>query len=197
MLAPVRLVLVGPPGSGKGTQGPVIAERLGVPYVSTGEVLRAEVAAGTELGRRVSALLDRGDLVPDDLMVTVVAAALGDHGPAAGRGYVLDGFPRTLVQALMVERPGSPLAPPDLVVLITLPDRAVHDRLRRRAEEGRTDDADPAVIDRRLAVYREESEPLLDHYRAREALVTVDGDQPPPEVTEAILAALAARRHAG
>jgi adenylate kinase len=197
MLAPVRLVLVGPPGSGKGTQGLVIAERLGVPYVSTGDVLRAEVAAGTELGRRVSALLDRGDLVPDDLMVTVVAAALDHHGPAARRGYVLDGFPRTLAQALMVERAGSPLAPPDLAVLITLPDRVVHDRLRRRAEEGRTDDADPAVIDRRLEVYRDESEPLLDHYLARDALVTVDGDRPPPAVTEAILAALAARPRAG
>lgn len=197
MLAPVRLVLVGPPGSGKGTQGLVIAERLGVPYVSTGDVLRAEVAAGTGLGRRVSALLDRGDLVPDDLMVSVVAAALDHHGPAARRGYVLDGFPRTLAQALMVERPGSPLAPPDLAVLITLPDRVVHDRLRGRAEEGRTDDADPAVIDRRLEVYRDESEPLLDHYRARDALVTVDGDRPPPAVTEAILAALAARPRAG
>ncbi|MGH9234118.1 MAG: adenylate kinase family protein [Acidimicrobiales bacterium] len=197
MLAPVRLVLVGPPGSGKGTQGLVIAERLGVPYVSTGDVLRAEVAAGTGLGRRVSALLDRGDLVPDDLMVSVVAAALDHHGPAARRGYVLDGFPRTLAQAFMVERPGSPLAPPDLAVLITLPDRVVHDRLRGRAEEGRTDDADPAVIDRRLEVYRDESEPLLDHYRARDALVTVDGDRPPPAVTEAILAALAARPRAG
>jgi adenylate kinase len=196
MLAPVRLVLVGPPGSGKGTQGPVIAERLGMPYVSTGDVLRAEVAAGTELGRQVSAVLDRGDLVPDDLMVTVVAAALDHHGRAA-RGYVLDGFPRTLAQALMVERPGSPLAPPDLAVLIRLPDHVVHDRLRRRAEEGRTDDADPAVIERRLEVYREEAEPLLDHYRARGALVTVDGDQRPPEVTEAILTALAARPRAG
>jgi adenylate kinase len=97
----------------------------------------------------------------------------------------------------MVERPGSPLAPPDLAVLITLPDRVVHDRLRRRAEEGRTDDADPAVIDRRLEVYRDESEPLLDHYLARDALVTVDGDRPPPAVTEAILAALAARPRAG
>jgi adenylate kinase len=130
-------------------------------------------------------------------MVTVVAAALDHHGPAARRGYVLDGFPRTLAQALMVERPGSPLAPPDLAVLITLPDRVVHDRLRRRAEEGRTDDADPAVIDRRLEVYRDESEPLLDHYLARDALVTVDGDRPPPAVTEAILAALAARPRAG
>jgi adenylate kinase len=143
----------------------------------------------------VAALLDRGELVPDDLMVAVVAAALGER---ARDGYVLDGFPRTLPQAEATERAGGPLAPPDVAVHLSLTDRAVHERLEGRAgEQDRSDDADPAVIDRRLAVYREESEPLLDHYRAREALVTVDGDQPPPEVTEAILAALAARRHAG
>jgi len=197
VVTPVRLALLGPPGSGKGTQGPVIAERLGVPYLSTGDVLRAEVAAGTELGRRVSSVIDRGDLVPDELMVSGVAAALDHLGQASDDGYVLDGFPRTLAQALMLERPESPLDPPDVAVLITLTDQVVQDRLRQRAEEGRTDDADPAVIERRLDVYREETEPLLDHYRSRGALVTVDGDQPPPKVTEAILAALAAHRRAG
>jgi adenylate kinase len=194
---PVRLVLLGPPGSGKGTQGPVIAGRLGVPYVSTGDVLRADVAAGTELGRRVSAVIDRGELVPDDLMVSVVAAALEHHGQAPGDGYVLDGFPRTLTQAIVLERPDSSLEPPDVAVLISLPDHVVHARLRRRAEEGRTDDADPAVIERRLEVYQEESGPLIEHYRSRAVLLTVDGDQPPPEVTGAILAALAAHRDGG
>ena len=193
----MRLVLLGPPGSGKGTQGPVIAEGLGVPYVSTGDVLRADVAAGTELGRRVSVVIDRGDLVPDDLMVSVVAAALEHHRQASGDGYVLDGYPRTLAQAVVLDRPDSPLEPPDAAVLISLPDDVVHQRLRRRAEEGRTDDADPAVIDRRLQVYREESGPLIEHYRSRGALVTVDGDQPPPEVTVAILTALAAHRDGG
>jgi adenylate kinase len=195
--SPVRLVLLGPPGSGKGTQGPVIAEGLGVPYVSTGDVLRADVAAGTELGRRVSVVIDRGDLVPDDLMVSVVAAALEHHRQASGDGYVLDGYPRTLAQAVVLDRPDSPLEPPDAAVLIGLADDVVHQRLRRRAEEGRTDDADAAVIDRRLQVYREESGPLIEHYRSRGALVTVDGDQPPPEVTEAILTALAAHRDGG
>jgi adenylate kinase len=194
---PVRLVLLGPPGSGKGTQGSVIAGRLGVPYVSTGDVLRADVAAGTELGRRVSAVIDRGELVPDDLMVSVVAAALEHHGQAPGDGYVLDGFPRTLTQAIVLERPDSSLEPPDVAVLISLPDHVVHARLRRRAEEGRTDDADTAVIERRLEVYREESGPLIEHYRSRAVLLTVDGDQPPPEVTGAILAALAAHRDGG
>lgn len=184
----VRLVLVGPPGSGKGTQGSVVAARLGVPYVSTGDLLRAEVAAGSDVGRRVAALLDRGELVPDDLMLSVVAHALGDR---ARDGYVLDGFPRTLPQAEATERAGGPLAPPDVAVHLALPDRVVHDRLSGRAgEQDRNDDADPAVIDRRLRVYEDETAPLLDHYRRRGILVTVDADQPVDQVTEAILGAL-------
>lgn len=186
----VRLVLVGPPGSGKGTQGTVVAARLGVPYVSTGEVLRAEVAGGSDVGRQVAALLDRGELVPDDLMVAVVAAALGDR---ARDGYVLDGFPRTLPQAEATERPGAPLAPPDVAVHLSLPDRAVHERLEGRAgEQDRSDDADPAVVDRRLRVYADETAPLLDHYRRRGILVTVDADRPVDDVTDAILAAVSA-----
>ena len=184
----VRLVLVGPPGSGKGTQGPVVAARLGLPYVSTGEVLRSEVAAGSDVGWRVAALLDRGELVPDDLMVAVVAAALGDR---ARDGYVLDGFPRTLPQAEATERPGGPLAPPDVAVHLSLPDRVVHERLEGRAgEQDRSDDADPAIVDRRLRVYTDETAPLLDHYQRRGILVTVDADQPVDDVTETILAAV-------
>lgn len=194
MLAPVRLVLVGPPGSGKGTQGPVIADRLGVPYLSTGDVLRAQVAAGTDLGRRVGDLIDRGELVPDDLMMAVVAASLGNH--VIDDGYVLDGFPRTLAQAQVIERadPGAP----DLAVHIAIPDRVVHERLERRAlEAGRADDADAAVIDNRLRVYAEETEPLLDHYRRRGILLTVDGDRPADEVSSAILTAIEAHATGG
>lgn len=190
MLAPVRLVLLGPPGSGKGTQGPAIAERLRAPYMSTGDVLRDEVAEGSDLGRQVESLMERGDLVPDDLMLAVVVAGLTHHGTAAVAGYVLDGFPRTLAQAEMVEAPDSPLAPPELAVLITLTPDVVHERLALRAGEGRPDDADPAVIDRRLEVYAAESGPLLDHYRERDVLVTVDGDQKPDEVTAAIVTAV-------
>ncbi len=193
----MRLVLVGPPGSGKGTQGPALAAHLGVRYISTGDVLRAEVAAGTGLGRRVSDLIDRGELVPDDLMLEVVAAALSHHGTAAEEGYVLDGFPRTLTQAQMAERTESPLSPPELAVLITLGPRVVHDRLELRAEEGRADDADPAVIERRLDLYAVESEPLLDHYRELGVLITVEGDQKPDEVTAAIVAAVDRRLRGG
>jgi adenylate kinase len=184
----VRLVLVGPPGSGKGTQGPAIADRLGVPYLSTGDVLRAQVEAGTDLGRQVATLIDRGELVPDDLMVALVAAALADRSTSAG--YVLDGFPRTLTQARAIECTSSPLAAPEVVVHLALPDDVLFERLDRRArEEGRADD-DRSVIERRLRVYADETEPLLDHYRQRGSLVTVDGDRPPAEVTAAILAAL-------
>jgi adenylate kinase len=193
---PVRLVLVGPPGSGKGTQGPIIAEGLGMPYVSTGDVLRAQVAAGSALGHRVSDLLDEGELVPDDLMLEVLADAVG--GGEAEKGYVLDGFPRTLPQAEALESPVSPLPAPDCVVHIDIPDQVVHARLAGRAvEEGRTDDADPEVIDNRLRVYAEETEPLLDHYREQGILVTVDGDRPPDVVTAAILEAVAAPRPRG
>lgn len=186
----VRLVLVGPPGSGKGTQGPVVAERLGVPYLSTGDLLRAQVAADTELGKRVAELIDAGELVPDDLMVAVVADALD---PKGADGYVLDGFPRTLPQAEVIERPDSPLPGPDVAVHIDIPNRVVHERLAGRAHaEGRADDADPEVIDRRLEVYAEETEPLLDHYRDLGVLVTVDGDKEPEDVTAAILDAVAA-----
>lgn len=186
----MRLVLVGPPGSGKGTQGPVVAAHLGVPYLSTGELLRAQVAAGTELGKRVAVLIDAGELVPDDLMVEVVADALDAE---ADGGYVLDGFPRTLPQAEVIESVGSPLRPPDIAVHIEIPDAVVHERLAGRARaEGRADDADPEVIDRRQQVYAEETEPLLDHYRALGILVTVDGDQPPEDVTAAILDAVSA-----
>jgi adenylate kinase len=187
----VRLVLVGPPGSGKGTQGPVVAARLGVPYLSTGDLLREQVAANTELGKRVAELIDAGELVPDDLMVVVVADALDPE--AADGGYVLDGFPRTLPQAEVIERAGSPLQPPDVAVHIHIPDAVVHERLAGRAHaEGRADDADPEVIDRRLQVYVDETEPLLGHYRDLGILVTVEGDQPAEDVTAAILDAVAA-----
>jgi adenylate kinase len=188
----VRVVLVGPPGSGKGTQGPAIADHLGVRHLSTGDLLRQQVEAGTELGRRVGALIDRGELVPDDLMVDVVVDALGD---GAAEGYVLDGYPRTVAQAEMLEADGSALPAPDLAVHLSIPDEVVHRRLAGRAQaEGRQDDADPDIVARRLAVYREETEPLLAHYRERDALVTIDGDAAPDEVTARILAALDARR---
>ena len=178
----MRLVLVGPPGSGKGTQGPALAAHLGVAHLSTGDLLRREVDAGTELGRRVAALIDRGELVPDELMIAVVAAALGDDTA----GYVLDGFPRT---------GGTPLPPPDAAVHLDVPDAVLLERLAGRAgAEGRADDADPDVIERRLRVYHDETEPLVEHYRQRGALVTIDGDGTPDEVARRRVEAVGHRR---
>lgn len=188
----MRVVLVGPPGSGKGTQGRMLAPRLGVPYLSTGEVLRAQMAAGTPLGRRVAATVERGDLVADDLMLELVAATLG-RGPSS-RGYVLDGFPRTMPQARALDRSEPPLGPPEVVVHLAVPDRVVADRLAgRAAQEGRADDTRPEVTEQRLRAYTDQTAPLLAHYRRQGTLVTVDGDQPSDEVAAAVASAVEAR----
>jgi adenylate kinase len=176
----VRIVLLGAPGSGKGTQGPRLAERLGVPYLSTGELLRREAAAGSELGTRVAPYLNQGELVPDDITVEVVDRALG--GARAAGGFVLDGYPRTLAQA-------GRLGDVDLVLHLALADDVARQRLAAR-DEGRPDDADPDVIEHRLRVYHDQTAPLLDHYDRRHALVSIDADRPPAEVTAALDAAL-------
>jgi adenylate kinase len=182
----MRVVLLGAPGAGKGTQGAVVAERLGVPYVSTGERLRAEVARATDLGRKVAPLLDQGELVPDDLVLTALDDWLGsDRGVD---GWVLDGFPRTVGQA---ERARG-LVEPDVVVYLDIPDDEARRRLAERAPGGRRDDADPEVIDRRLRVFHRETEPLLDYYRGRGLLRLIDATAPPDEVTAAVLDALVA-----
>jgi adenylate kinase len=180
----MRLVLLGAPGSGKGTQGRVLADRLGALLLSTGEVLRAQIDAGTELGHVVAPYLTKGALVPDDLVLEVVAARLA-HTDAEG-GYVLDGFPRTVIQA---ERLDVTTTPPDAVVHLKLDDAVARRRMARR-DEGRVDDGNQAVIEERLRVYHDQTAPLLDHYGAQGLLVTVDAAVPPGVVTGAILQAL-------
>ena len=180
----MRLVLLGAPGSGKGTQGVLLAQRLGVPLVSTGELLRAHAAAGTDLGHKVRAYLDRGDLVPDDLILAALDAAL--RATMTAGGYVLDGFPRTLAQARHAEE----IAAPEAVIHLELPDEIARQRLTGRAATGRTDDTDPAVIDRRLRRYHSETEPLLDFYGQRGILHTIDAAQPPEAVSAAIVETL-------
>lgn len=178
----MRVVLIGAPGAGKGTQGVVLAERLGVPYLSTGDLLRDNVAQGTDLGRRVAECLDRGELVPDDLMVEVVLdrlAALDGHG-----GFVLDGFPRTVAQAEAADR-SRPGGLADVVVFLALPDDVARQRLEQR-NSGRSDDADGVTIDHRLRVFHAETEPLVAFYRATGILRTVDATEPPDEVLAAI-----------
>jgi adenylate kinase len=191
----VRLVLLGAPGAGKGTQGVVLADHFSVAHISSGELLRTHVAAESELGREVGAYLARGELVPDELVLAVV----GDAVAAATKtgGYILDGFPRTLAQAEQAYALAEPAGlAADAVIYLAVPDEAARERLAARAEVGRTDDADAAVIERRLRVFHAETQPLLEYYQGRNVLVTVDAVQLPDAVSAAIFTALTAHLRA-
>ena len=181
----MRLILLGAPGAGKGTQAATLAEHFGVPHISSGELLRRHVADGTKLGRKVAHYLERGELVPDDLVMAVVDEALA----RAGTGYILEGFPRTMSQARAAEeRHGGGLA--DAVVFLDLPDDVARQRIAQRMAAGRSDDRDREVVERRLRTFHAETRPVVDYYRDRGLLVTVDATQAPDTVTAAILTAL-------
>jgi adenylate kinase len=187
-VGPMRLVLLGAPGSGKGTQGEALADRFGVEHVSSGELVRRHIAEGTDIGREAASYADRGELVPDDLVLRIVGEAV-TRAAAAG-GYVLDGFPRSLAQAQRAYEIASQSdLTADAVVYLAVPDDIARERLGHR-DVGRADDNDPAVIDRRLQVFHAETEPLLDFYRTRGILHEIDATPPPDEVTRAMLAAL-------
>jgi adenylate kinase len=171
------LVILGPPGAGKGTQGKRIAASEDVPHINTGDMFRAECAAGTELGERVKSILDSGDLVPDDVTIEVVRARLGQDDTL--NGFVLDGFPRTLPQAEALDRVLGELDRGELSAVLDFEvgDEVAVQRLLGRAEvEGRSDDT-PDRIQHRLDVYHEQTEPLIEHYRARGLLVPIDAGQ--------------------
>jgi adenylate kinase len=184
----MRIVLLGAPGSGKGTQGQLLAGHFGVPYLSSGEVLRAIAEGESETARRIAAYLRDGELVPDELVSEALESALRDL--AAGEGYVLEGFPRTVAQA----RHADEVLAPDAVVLLAVPDEVARARLAGRADVGRSDDASRGAIERRLGIFHDEIGPMLEHYRRRGVLTTVDADQTPGAVQEAIRTALGAGR---
>ena len=187
-----RMVLLGPPGAGKGTQAARIGERLGIPAISTGDIFRAHVAGSTELGWRARAYMDKGEYVPDSVTNAMVADRLAEDDAASG--FLLDGYPRTAAQVdalddTLSER-GEAL---DVVVEITADADVVVERLLgRAAEQGRADDTEP-VIRRRLEVYAEATAPLAAIYEGRGLLLRVDGMGGIDEVTDRIMAALAAR----
>jgi adenylate kinase len=182
----MRILILGPQGSGKGTQAKRIAAAREIPHVATGDILRAAIAEGGELGEQVAPILERGDLVPDDLMVELIRERLTDED-----GFVLDGFPRTVPQAealdAMLDEIEKPL---DAVLLLEVSDDVALERLlERRAEEGRSDDA-PNVIRNRLRLYHSLTEPVVERYRDAGMLVPVDGERPVEDVAAAIEDAL-------
>lgn len=186
---PLNVLLLGPQGAGKGTQAKRIMAEYGVPHIASGEILRDEMAAGTNLGSRVKEVYDRGDLVSDGLMIELIRNRL--EQPDTDAGFVLDGFPRTTVQAEALDSMFSDIGRGFSVAFaLQIPDEVAFERLRRRAElEGRADDTDEA-IQRRLDNYHRETEPLIEYYRTRGNLVTVRGNRTENEVFGDIQAAL-------
>jgi adenylate kinase len=211
------LILFGPPGAGKGTQGALLAEQLGLLRLSTGDVLRAAVRHGTAMGRKARRYMDAGELVPDEVILGIVGDYL--RGEAAERGVIFDGFPRTIPQARSLHRLLAELHRPlDTVLVLEVDDEALVERLSARRycvacgatynlvseperEDGRCTacggelaqrpDDDPDTIRRRLQVYQQQTAPLLDYYEAAAVPVRrVDGQRPVPEVYDDLLATL-------
>lgn len=180
----MRMLMLGPPGGGKGTQSARLAGRLGVEHISTGDLLRAEVARATRLGKQVAGYMEHGELVPDDLIIEALVPHL------QGGGFILDGFPRTLAQARALKQHGVPL---DAVVNLTVRTPELKRRLLGRAAvEGRSDDT-PDVIDNRLRVYEEDTVPVIAFYLELGLLTEVSGEQPIERITDDVMERLGVR----
>jgi adenylate kinase len=195
----MRLILLGPPGAGKGTQAQRLVERHGIPQLSTGDMLRAAVQAGTEVGKRAKAVMDAGELVSDAIVNAIVAERIGQ--PDCAKGFILDGYPRTLVQAdaveaMLAER-GIAL---DTVIELVVDDKALVGRIVKRAEDAKAagqpvrKDDNPAVFEERLREYYKKTAPLTGYYYAKGRLKTVDGMASIDAVTAEIEKVLAAAR---
>jgi adenylate kinase len=191
----LNLVLFGPPGAGKGTQAKVLVDSRGLPQLSTGEMLRAAVKAGTPLGRKVEALLTKGELVSDDIVIDIIAQRYDQ--PDCAKGAVFDGFPRTIAQAealdAMLAARGRMI---DAVLELRVDDKVLLDRVEQRIKEGgvlRSDDT-PETLRHRLGVYYQNTVPLLDYYGKQGKVITVDGMASIAEVTSKIAAALDQKR---
>jgi adenylate kinase len=185
----MRIVFMGPPGAGKGTQAKIICERYGIPQISTGEILRAAVKNGTEMGKKAAEFMNAGGLVPDSVVIGIVKDRIKE--PDAKPGYVLDGFPRTIEQAdalkAMLAEVGTPL---QCALDLEVRDQVLIDRLLDRArKEGRPDDTEP-VIKSRLATYHAQTKPLIEYYRKENILSEVAGEGALDEITARIIAVL-------
>jgi adenylate kinase len=187
-----RLLFLGPPGAGKGTQAVRLARAIGVPHISTGAMLRQAVADGTELGRKAEAIMAAGDLVPDDLMIALVADRLGQDDAACG--YLLDGFPRNVHQAAALDGAIGEGALEAVVLLEVGEDELVSRLLERARREGRADDNED-TIRRRLQVYREETEPLVGYYPEHQvAVIAIEGSGTIDEVFSRVVTSLSEPR---
>ena len=216
-MSELNLILLGPPGSGKGTQGEGLQDDLRLPYYATGDILRAAVKEGSEVGKQASEYMDRGELVPDDVIIGVISEHI--QGPDAGDGFILDGFPRTVPQAEALEQAIEKLGRKmTAAILIEVPEEEIVRRIsgRRTCEQGGhvfhidfdppkqegvcdvdgsrlivRDDDKPEVVQKRLQQYREKTEPLIDYYEDSGILQRVDGTEPPDDVAEQIRGLLA------
>lgn len=187
----MRLILLGPPGAGKGTQAQRLVEKHGIPQLSTGDMLRAAVKNGTEVGKRAKAVMDAGELVSDAIVNAIVADRFDE--PDCAKGFILDGYPRTLAQAdavqAMLEERGLQL---DAVIELIVDDKALIERIAKRAEETRAagqpvrKDDDPAVVPERLREYYKKTAPLVGYYYAKGMLTSLDGMASINEVTQQI-----------
>jgi adenylate kinase len=190
-MSATRLLLLGPPGAGKGTQAERLVRALGIPQISTGDMLRAAVKAGTEVGRRAKAYMDRGDLVPDAVVIGVAEERLRE--PDAAKGFILDGVPRTVAQAealdAMLDRLGVKL---ERCVALRVDEDELVERLARRASIERRSDDTEETIRNRMKVYRESTRPLIDYYAGRGVLQEVDGQGTIDEIAARIEEALQA-----
>ncbi len=212
----MRLVFFGPPGSGKGTQAKMVSDRLGIPQISTGDILREAVARGSDLGKKARSYMDAGKLVPDDIMLSLIEKRTGEADCA--KGYILDGFPRTLAQAIGLDEILSQRHESiDLAILIEVSDETVITRLTRRRvcpqchalynldtdppkDDNRCDrcgvelvlrsDDEETTVRTRLNVYRNDTLPLADYYESRGILRRIDGEGRVEEVFDAIMEAL-------
>jgi adenylate kinase len=187
----MRLILLGPPGAGKGTQAQRLTAKYGIPQLSTGDMLRAAAAAGTPVGQKAKTIMDRGDLVPDDVMIDIIAERISR--PDVARGFILDGFPRTVAQAEalagLLERKHLKL---NAVIELTVDENALKDRIAGRAKEtgaARADDT-AETLRNRLAVYRAQTAPVAEYYRQKNMLRQVSGMGTVDEVGVAIGEAL-------
>jgi len=181
----MRLLFIGPPGAGKGTQADLVAERLGIPHISTGEMFRDNVARGTELGRQVEAIMAAGEYVPDEITCAMLGERIREGD--ASEGFVLDGFPRTIAQvAALDELLGDEGL--DTVVVFEVDDEELIERMLAR---GRADDTEDTIRNR-FSVYREQTQPLLDVFEERAITVPVDGMGEIEEITDRVVSALGA-----